>query len=95
MLQVLHLVNLTLTRWGLSKCYFLGSGSVGDDDLWYHHIPGRLRSFCLFPPFPFPGLPPGSEALPAGFGVLSAGSEALPASSEALPAGFKADPSGS
>ena len=29
----------------------LGSGPVGDDDLWYHHIPGTLR-FLFFPPSP-------------------------------------------
>ena len=31
---------------------FLGSGPVGDDDLWYHHIPGTLRSLYLFSPSP-------------------------------------------
>ena len=40
----------------------LGSGPVGDDDLWYHHIPGTLR-FILFSPSPPWGLPPGSGAL--------------------------------
>ena len=59
---------------------FLGSGPVGDDDLWYHQIPGTLHSlfFLRFPPSPR-GLPPGSEALPVGFGALSDDSEALPA----------------
>ena len=73
---------------------FLGSGPVGDDDLWCHHIPGILRSVSLFfPPSPPPwGLPPGSEAHPAGFGALSAGSEGLPPGSEALAADSKAHP---
>ena len=78
---------------------FLGSGPVGDDDLWYHHIPGTLRSVCLslslsvsVPPW---GLPAGSETLPAGFGALPAGSRALPAGSEALPAVFNALPAAS
>ena len=31
--------------------HVLGSGPVGDDDLWYHHILGTLRSvFFLHPP---------------------------------------------
>ena len=76
--------------------WFLGSGPVGDDDLWYHRIPGMLHYFffSLFLPSPW-GLPPGSEALPAGFGALPAGSESLKAGSEALPAGSEAPPAGS
>ena len=33
---------------------FLGSGLVGDDDLWYHHIPDTLcfSVFFLNPPSP-------------------------------------------
>ena len=55
---------------------FLGSGPVGDDDLWYHHILVTLCSVFLsvsIPPRPLswpsqlaPGLPAGSRALPAG-----------------------------
>ena len=78
---------------------FLGSGPVGDDDLWHHHI-GR------FSPFSFPsvrpsvspppwGLPPDFEALLAGIRALPAGSEALPAGPEALPAGSESLPAGS
>ena len=67
---------------------FLGSGPVGDDDLWYHLIPGTLYSSVP----PTGDLLPGSEALPACFGALPAGSEGLPAGFEALPAGSKAHP---
>ena len=49
-------------RWPAGPC--LGSGPVGDDDLWYHHIPGTLRSVCLSvcllrpPPPELPAGPP-------------------------------------
>ena len=33
-----------LLKWFL---YFLGSGPVGDNDLWYHHTPGTLCSHFL------------------------------------------------
>ena len=69
----------------------LGSGPVGDDNLWYHHIPGTLNSLSFFLVLPWV-LPPGSEALPAGFRAFPAGSEALLAGSKALPAVSKADP---
>ena len=74
----------------------LGSGPVGDDDLWYHHILVTLcflclcLSVCLRHPRPLswpsqlaPGLPAGSRALPAG-------SRALLAGCQALSAGFRA-----
>ena len=34
--------------WPLLLLLFLGSGPVGDDDLWYHHILVTLCSFFLF-----------------------------------------------
>ena len=75
-------------------CSFFGSGPVGDDDLWYHHIPVTLHYFFsfLFLRFPPWGLSAGSEALPAGSEAIPAGSEAHPAGSEAFPAGSKAHP---
>ena len=77
---------------------FLGSGSVGDDDLWYHRIPETLRSLSLsVPSFQVaPGPPAGSRALPASsetlsayFRALSAGPGALTAGSETHPAGLR------
>ena len=65
---------------------FLGSGPVGDDDLWYHHIGEFSPFFFVFvlrPPPPW-GLPAGSETLPVGSEALSAGPEALSAGSETL-----------
>ena len=69
----------------------LGSGPVGDDDLWHHHI-GEFSpfssfsfSFSSFSFSSFPSVPPWG-----GPGALPAGSEALPAGSKALPAGSKA-----
>ena len=38
----------------------LDSGPVGDDDLWYHHIPGTLRSVFLSVFFSVPPLRPPS-----------------------------------
>ena len=75
-----------------------GSGPVGDDDLWYHHILVTLCSLCLSVslslsvtprPLSWPsklalGLPVGSRVLPAGFTALTAGSKALPTGSRAL-----------
>ena len=58
---------------------FLGSGPVGGDGFWYHHIPGILF-------FLFLSLSAGSEAFPAGSKALSPSSEALPAGLEAHPA---------
>ena len=71
----------------------MGSGPVGDDDLWHHHI-GRFSPFFFSFLFPSPpwGLPAGSEVLPAGSEVLPAGSEVLPAGSKAHPAGSEALP---
>ena len=45
---------------------FLGSGPIGGNDLWYHHILVKLCSLSL--PFSsIPPLPPASRlALPAG-----------------------------
>ena len=31
---------------------FLESGPIGDNDLWYHHIPGTFCSLSLFSPYP-------------------------------------------
>ena len=66
---------------GTTKNMLLGSGPVGDDDLWYHHIPGMLRYYFFFffhSPAGSEALPTGSEAFPAGLGALPAGTEALP-----------------
>ena len=85
---------------------FLGSGPVGGDDRWYHHIPGKL--FFLPPSTPL-SLPIGSRGLPAsyralwasswalsvGSRALSAVSWALSAGSETLPAGSESLPAGS
>ena len=74
----------------------MGSGPVGEDDLWYHHIPGTLHFDCLRPPprnsqlaLPGGSRPPSwlqraSRALSAGSRGLSAGIRALPADPETL-----------
>ena len=90
--------------------WFLGSGPVGDDDLWHHHIgrfspflgsgPGRGRSpvewgeIPSVRPFVRSSVPP-PWGLPAGSEGLPAGFGALPAGFGALPAGSKALPAGS
>ena len=57
------LVLLLLLRFlSILFLLLLGSGPVGDDDLWYHHVPGMLRSVCLsvsLSPSPPPELPAG------------------------------------
>ena len=40
-----HLSSLFFTL--LAHASFFGSGPVGDDDPWFHHIKGTLRSDCL------------------------------------------------
>ena len=78
----------------------MGSGPIGDDDLWFHHIPGIIRFVCLSVCFrpPYPGLPVGykvlradSETLPDG-PRLSQMTPKLPAGSETHPSGSKALP---
>ena len=79
----------------------LGSSPIGDDDLWYHHIPGTLCSVCLsvclslcLSPSPF--LWASQLALPGGSSPSPpAGSRALPASSETFPAYSSAPSAGS
>ena len=81
----------------------LGSGPLGDNDLWYHYMPGTFCSVCFsvslsVPPqssqlaLPGGSRPPSwlqraSRALSAGFRALSAGSRGLSAGIRALPAG--------
>ncbi len=74
----------------------MGSGPVGDDDLWYHHI-GEFSPFSFSFSFSVPpwGLQAGSETLPVGSEALSAGPEALSAGSETLLAGSEAHSAGS
>ena len=58
----------------------------GDNDLWYHHIPGTLCSFSLsfsfFPPSSPPPSPTSQLALPAGLRALPKGFRALLARSD-------------
>jgi len=51
----------------------LGSGPVGDDNLWYHHIWGNAPLFSFF----YFSVSPPPPGLPAGFEALPPGSEAL------------------
>ena len=74
----------------------MGSGPIGDDDLWFHHIPGIIHFVCLSVCFcpPYPGLP-------AGYKILRADSETLPDDprlsqmTQKLPAGSETHLSGS
>ena len=81
-------------------CFFklylmlLGSSPIGDNDLWFLHIPGMLHSVCLSrTPLPW-GLSAGSKALPTGSRALLACAETLPAGSENLLAGLRGRPAG-
>ena len=57
--------NLIHSFVGMS-CSFLGSGPVGDDDLWYHHIPGTLRFYFYFYFYFSPSPPTGASHLALG-----------------------------
>ena len=51
--------KLNLDKLGTFLSSFLGSGSVGDDDLWHHYV-GGFSPFSSFSSFLFPsGLPAG------------------------------------
>ena len=65
---------------------FLGSGSVGDNDLWHRHIGDFSLLFFRFRP-PLESLPAGSKGIPAGSKGLPVGSDSLQAAYQGLSAG--------
>ena len=70
------------------------AAAPGDDDLWYHNIPGTHYFFFLSPSWLW-GPSYWLQGPSRWFKALSDNSKTLPASSEPLPASFESLPHGS